>query len=73
MANAKTAATAKPESASYVIEGNTLVMRLPLAPEPPASKSGKSRIAFSTGGFQAIPVIYQGATVKVGINVMLPL
>ena len=36
------------------IENGVLTLTAPIAAKPPLSKSGKTRIAFSTGGFIAV-------------------
>lgn len=52
------------------IKGNTLVIELPIHVEP--SKSGKTMLLASTGGFQGTTSTYQGKPVKISVNACIP-
>lgn len=50
------------------IEGNELVVRLPLNPTPRPSASGKTLVVASTNGNKPTEARIQGQTVIVGVN-----
>lgn len=51
------------------IEGNELVIRIPCnVKNPPASKSGKSKVVASTNGNQNAGLKVQGSDLIVGLN-----
>ena len=52
------------------IVGNDLVITVPLTPreKSPLSNSGKTRMAYSSGGFIGVP----GTDIKVSVNVTYP-
>ena len=52
------------------VEGNELVVRLPLH-SPRASKSGKALIVAGTGGFQKTGVEVAGKEVSISINAIV--
>lgn len=62
------------DGARYMIQDSTLLIAIAITPEArngaKASKSGKTKLLASTGGFAPIP---GGDGVKVGLNVTLPL
>ena len=49
-------------------QGNDLIVTIPLNVKPTASKSGKSRIVASTGGFVSVSTPF--GIVKLGVNVI---
>lgn len=48
------------------VEGNELVIRLPIAPGP--SKSGKTTIVAGTSGFVPTPATFEGKPISVSVN-----
>jgi hypothetical protein len=50
------------------IEGNELVIRLPLLPEPSKSKSGKTMLVATSGGNVVTEATVNGKPVTVGLN-----
>jgi hypothetical protein len=57
---------------NVTIEDGMLVIRLPIADDPPLSKSGKTRVVASTNGFIAPGATYDGEIVRVSINAIIP-
>ena len=57
---------------SAKIEGNELVMRLPLNEKPERSASGKTLVVASTRGNKETDCIVNGKRVIVGINAYIP-
>ena len=57
---------------SAKIEGNDLVMRLPLNDKPERSASGKTLVVASTRGNKETDCIVNGKRVIVGINAYIP-
>ena len=53
------------------IEGNEVVVRLPINNPLTPSKSGKSLMVASSAGVVATPCIYQDKPLKVGVNVFV--
>ena len=58
---------------SAKIEGNELVIRLPMSDKPERSASGKTLVVASTRGNQQTDCVVQGKNVVVGINAYIPL
>ena len=54
------------------IEGNELVMRLPLNDKPERSASGKTLVVASTRGNKETDCVVNGKRVIVGINAYIP-
>jgi hypothetical protein len=50
------------------IEGNELILRIPLLPAPTRSKSGKTLLVATSGGNVATDATVQGKAVVVGVN-----
>ena len=50
------------------IEGQFLIIKMPLNPEPTLSASGKSRVVASSHGNQATTATVNGKPVTVGVN-----
>jgi hypothetical protein len=57
---------------SAKIEGNELVMRLPLNDKPERSASGKTLVVASTRGNKETDCVVNGKRVIVGINAYIP-
>jgi hypothetical protein len=57
---------------SAKIEGNELVMRLPLNEKPERSASGKTLVVASTRGNKETDCVVNGKRVIVGINAYIP-
>ena len=57
---------------SAKIEGNELVMRLPLNDKPERSASGKTLVVVSTRGNKETDCVVNGKRVIVGINAYIP-
>jgi hypothetical protein len=53
------------------IEKDELVIRIPLETKPAPSKSGKTLIVASTGGFLATTAQVDGKPVKVSLNAII--
>lgn len=54
-------------------DGKSLVLTLPLAANPlPSKSSGKTLVCFTTGGLVPTPLTYNGGTITIGVNVMIP-
>lgn len=53
------------------IEGNEVVVRLPINNPLTPSKSGKSLMVASSSGVIATPCVYKDKPLKVGINVFV--
>jgi len=58
---------------SAKIEGNELIIRLPLNDKPERSASGKTLVVASTRGNKETDCVVQGKRVVVGINAYIPL
>ena len=58
---------------SAKIEGNELVIRLPMSDKPERSASGKTLVVASTRGNLQTDCVVQGKNVVVGINAYIPL
>ena len=54
------------------VEGNELVIRLPLHRPPVLSSSGKSLVVASTRGNQKSEAVVDGQRVTVGVNAYIP-
>jgi hypothetical protein len=50
------------------IEGNELVVRIPLLPEPTRSRSGKTMLVATSGGNVVSEAFVNGKPVIVGLN-----
>jgi hypothetical protein len=50
------------------IEGNELVIRIPLLPEPTRSKSGKTMLVATSGGSVVTQATVNGKPITVGLN-----
>ena len=50
------------------IEGNELVLRIPLLPAPTRSKSGKTMLVATSGGNVVTEATVNGKPVTVGLN-----
>jgi hypothetical protein len=57
---------------SAKIEGNELVIRLPMNDKPERSASGKTLVVASTHGNKETDCVVQGKKVIVGINAYIP-
>ena len=57
-------------SAKATVKGNTLHIEIPLE-TPRASKSGKSQIVASTGGFTSTTANVEGKAVRVSVNAII--
>ncbi len=57
---------------SAVIEGDELVIRLPMSAKPERSASGKTLVVASTRGNKETDCIVQGKKVVVGVNAYIP-
>lgn len=54
-------------------DGSRLLIEIPLSDRPPLSKSGKSRLAYSTGSFLKLPLQHPTyGQLSVAINVIVP-
>ena len=58
---------------SAKIEGNELVIRLPMNEKPDASASGKTLVVASTRGNKETDCVVQGKKVVLGINAYIPI
>ena len=54
------------------IEGNELVVRIPMNPTPQASKSGKTLVVASSRGNVATTAEVNGKPVTIGLNAYIP-
>ena len=55
-------------------DGKSLIITVPLNPQPPLSSSGKSRILYSSQGFvKPAGLMIDGKQVSVGLNVIAAL
>jgi len=50
------------------IEGNDLVIRIPLLPEPTRSKSGKTMLVATSGGNVVTDATVKGKPITIGLN-----
>lgn len=55
---------------SAEVKGKTLVLTIPLQ-KPTPSKSGKSMIVASTGGFTSTTAIVDGKPVRIAVNAII--
>lgn len=55
---------------SAEVKGKTLVLTIPLQ-KPTLSKSGKSQIVASTGGFTATTATIEGKPVRISVNAII--
>lgn len=53
------------------IDGNNLILTIPLEKKPEPSKSGKSLVLATTGGNQSIGVKHNGKDVIMGMTVYI--
>lgn len=53
------------------IEGNELVIRLPINPQPPLSKTGQSRILAGTSGYVDANIDFQGKPIRISVNAII--
>ncbi|SEB48876.1 hypothetical protein [Terriglobus roseus] len=54
------------------IEGNELVIRIQLLPEPTRSKSGKTMLVATSGGNVVTEAMVDGKPITVGLNAYIP-
>ena len=54
------------------IESGHVIIKVPIDNALPMSKSGKTRIAYTTGGFIPTQATIDGKPVSVGLNVIVP-
>jgi hypothetical protein len=54
------------------IESGILVIKVPIDNALPLSKSGKTRIVYTSGGFIPTQATIDGKPVSVGLNVIVP-
>lgn len=59
---------AKEVDVTAKIEGNVLVIRVPMNEQPKPSTSGKSRVVASTHGNKTTEVLVEGKPVVIGVN-----
>lgn len=57
---------------TVTIEKKELIIRMPIE-EPAPSKSGKSNIIASTGGFNKTTAVLNGKPVSVSVNAIIPI
>jgi len=55
------------------VKAGKLILTFPIPKTPPLSKSGKTRLVATTGGFQETSVTVAGHPVKVSLNATIPL
>lgn len=68
-----TTPTAAPEVTAR-IQGDFIMLAIPIKKDLPKSKSGGSRLLAQTTGFQKLPLTYEGLPVTVSsISVIVPL
>jgi hypothetical protein len=60
--------TASPKKLTASIEGEYLVIRVPLNPKPVRSASGKTLVVASSHGNKETEVLIEGKPVVVGVN-----
>ena len=73
MATKKPATNSSPtRSATFVIEEGFLVCRLPIASDPAPSKSGKTRIVYTTHGVAKPGLEIGGRPVSLNFNAYVP-
>jgi len=58
-------------NATVTVESGNLVIRIPLQ-DPKPSKTGKTLLVASTGGFQKTTAEVDGKPVTVGVNAFIP-
>lgn len=54
------------------LKGNILTIEIELNANPPASSSGKTKLAASTGGFTSTTVEFKGHPLKVSVMATIP-
>jgi hypothetical protein len=54
------------------IKGNILTIEIELNGKPPASSSGKTKLAASTGGFTATGIDFLGKPLKLSVMATIP-
>ena len=54
------------------IKGNVATIVVDLSKNPPLSKSGKSKLLASSGGFVATTAKFNDKVVSVGLNITIP-
>lgn len=57
---------------SVKIEGNELVIRLPISNPAPFSATGKSKVIATTRGNVQTAVLIEGKPVTIGVNAYIP-
>jgi len=57
---------------SVTLEGDELVIRVPMNEKPEKSTSGKTLVVASTHGNKETDVVVQGRKVVVGVNAYIP-
>jgi hypothetical protein len=57
---------------STTIEKGELVIRLPIAENPPPSMSGKTRVVATTRGFIGTTATVAGKPVSISVNATIP-
>lgn len=57
---------------SATLEGEELVIRIPMNEKPEKSTSGKTLVVASTHGNKETDVVVQGKKVVVGVNAYIP-
>jgi len=58
-------------NATVTVENGNLIIRIPLQ-DPKPSKTGKTLLVASTGGFQKTTAEVDGKPVTVGVNAFIP-
>jgi hypothetical protein len=64
--------TATPKKLTASIEGEYLVIRVPLNPKPTLSATGKTLVVCSSHGNKATEAVIDGKNVIVGVNAYIP-
>ncbi len=75
VSKARPVPAAGPEESKKItarIKNGKLILFIPLAPEGTVSGSGKSFVLATTHGFADTTLVVDGATVRVGINAIIP-
>lgn len=60
------------EGTTVKVEGNRLIINLPLNDPPKTSGSGKSLIVAGTGGFLGTSAVVNGKPVSISVNATIP-
>lgn len=58
---------------SAQVQGDELVIRVPLSPKPERSTSGKTLVVASTHGNKETEIVVQGKKVVIGVNAYIPI